>query len=118
MPLPLRLRNSELRGLIYVAPSKIHGKGVFARQELSKGEYIGTYHGPVARRNGTYVLWVYEQDDDENAIGCSGKNLLRYLNHKIPGNAEFDGFDLYARVTIRPDEEITFDYGAEWPVSG
>ncbi len=109
----LRLKNSELRKLIYVAPSKIHGTGVFARRELTKGDYIGTYAGPIARRNGTYVLWVYEPGDAENAVGRSGKNLLRYLNHKIPGNAEFDGFDLYARVKIKADEEITFNYGDE-----
>lgn len=110
MPLQPRITNCELRGLIYVAPSKIHGTGVFARQELKKGDYIGTYHGPTARRNGTYVLWVYDTDDEANAIGRSGKNLLRYLNHNIPGNAEFDGFDLYARVRIAVDEEITFNY--------
>lgn len=108
-----RLKNSELSELIYIAPSTIHGTGVFARQELSKGEYIGTYHGPVVRRNGTYVLWVYELDDEEHAIGRSGKNFLRFLNHEIPGNAEFDGFDLYARVKIRIGEEITFNYGEE-----
>lgn len=108
-----RIKNSELKELIYIAPSTIHGTGVFARRKLSEGEYIGTYHGPVARRNGTYVLWVYEPDDEENAIGRSGKNYLRFLNHQIPGNAEFDGFDLYARVDIGMDEEITFNYGAE-----
>lgn len=108
-----RLKNRELRRLIYIAPSSIHGTGVFARQGFAKGDYIGTYHGPVAKRNGTYVLWVYEPDDEENAIGRSGQNLLRYLNHKKPGNAEFDGFDLYARVGIAVDEEITFNYEPE-----
>ena len=77
---------------------------------MEKGEYIGTYHGPDAKRNGTYVLWVYDSDDEANAIGRSGRNLLRYLNHADPGNAEFDGFDLYARSRIEVDEEITFNY--------
>ncbi|WP_428622520.1 SET domain-containing protein [Sedimenticola sp.] len=113
MKLESRIKNSELKELIYVAPSEIHGTGVFARQALAEGEYIGTYHGPVAKRNGTYVLWVYEADDEESVIGRSGKNLLRYLNHRSPGNAEFNGFDLYARASICVDEEITFDYEAE-----
>jgi SET domain-containing protein len=94
------------------APSPIHGTGLFARVAFAPGDYIGTYEGPAARRNGTYVLWV---QDDGGWVGRSGRNLLRWLNHQAPGNAEFDGFDLYARVTIQPGEEITFDYSGGLP---
>lgn len=109
-----RIRDSELKDWVYSAESPIHGTGLFARRRLRKGEYIGTYGGPQARRNGTYVLWVYDRDDEANAVGRSGRNLLRYLNHARPGNAEFDGFDLYARRSIAAGEEITFDYGASF----
>ncbi|HEB94960.1 MAG TPA: SET domain-containing protein [Sedimenticola thiotaurini] len=110
MALTRKIRNRELRDTVYSAPSPIHGTGLFARRRIGKGEYIGTYHGPEAKRNGTYVLWVYDPDDESDIVGRSGRNLLRYLNHARPGNAEFDGFDLYACRTIRKDEEITFDY--------
>lgn len=110
MSIDRKTRNSELKDTVYSAPSEIHGTGLFARRRIKKGEYIGTYDGPEAKRNGTYVLWVYDPDDEENAVGRSGRNLLRYLNHARPGNAEFDGFDLYARRSIRVDEEITFNY--------
>ena len=54
---------------------------------------------------------MYEnEDDEESAIGCDGKNLLRYLNHAEPGNAEFDELDLYARTNIKTGDEITFNY--------
>ena len=105
-----RIKNSELRALVYTGPSDIHGTGLFAKCRIGEGEYIGTYGGPEAKRNGTYVLWVFERGDEANAVGRSGRNLLRYLNHAKPGNAQFYGFDLYARVAIRADEEITFDY--------
>lgn len=108
-----RLKNSELKGHVYSDESPIHGTGLFAHRPIDKGEYIGTYAGPIARRNGTYVLWVFDPDDEDNAVGRSGRNLLRYLNHARPGNAEFDGFDLYARVAIAAGCEITFDYGAD-----
>ncbi|MCG6860869.1 MAG: SET domain-containing protein-lysine N-methyltransferase [Chromatiaceae bacterium] len=39
--------------------------------------------------------------------------MLRYLNHQEDGNAQFDGFELYARCDIAPGEEITFNYNAE-----
>lgn len=108
-----RIKNSELRAFVYTAPSSVHGTGVFAKKQLTEGEYIGTYHGPEAKRNGTYVLWVFESDDETSAIGCSGRNYLRFLNHSTPGNAEFDGFDLYAMQDIAVGEEITFDYQSE-----
>lgn len=95
------------RRLVYVAPSSVHGKGLFARQGLAKGMYIGRYLGPEAQRNGSHVLWI---EDGDGWSGRRGFNRLRYLNHDSRPNAEFDGFDLYARRTIRCDEEITIDY--------
>ena len=51
MNLKLRRTNAQLRGTVYVATSSIHGLGVFAARKLAKGEYIGTFHGPAARRD-------------------------------------------------------------------
>jgi hypothetical protein len=101
-------RGGRLQGRVYKAASPIHGTGVFARVHFATGDYIGTYRGPEVRRDGTYVLWVYEEG--RAPVGRSGRNLLRYLNHQQPGNAEFRGFDLFARSAIAPGEEITFDY--------
>ncbi|MCG7870607.1 MAG: SET domain-containing protein [Candidatus Thiodiazotropha lotti] len=105
------MANSKIRlgNIVYKAPSRIHGNGLFAKVSIAKGDYIGTYEGPQAKRDGTYVLWVFE--DDKQPVGRSGRNLLRYLNHHDQGNAEFDGFDLFALKDIKANEEITFDYG-------
>jgi hypothetical protein len=108
-----RTRNRELNPHVYSGPSEIHGTGLFAARDLAVGEYIGTYWGPEAKRDGTYVLWVFDRDNPDDAIGRSGRNLLRYLNHAKPGNAEFDGFDLFARVAISQHAEITFNYEAD-----
>ena len=106
-----RIKNSDLKSWVYSAQSNIHGTGLFAAKAIARGEYIGTYWGPEASRNGTYVLWVYEDESDEaSAVGRSGRNLLRYLNHSVSGNTEFDGFDLYACVDIAVGDELTFDY--------
>lgn len=108
---------SRLRDRVYKGESPIHGTGCFARIDLMQGDHIGTYEGPEATRDGTYVLWIY--DNGEPVLARSGRNLLRYLNHAEPGNSEFHGFDLYARQAIAAGEEITFDYsggagGLEW----
>lgn len=105
------LTNSQLKAVVYAAKSEVHGTGVFACRDIGDGEYIGTLAGPRARRDGTYVLWVYERGREDEPVGRSGRNLLRYLNHASPCNAAFDGFDLYAICAIRRDDEITIDYG-------
>ena len=111
----LRLHDRELKNWVYSAASPLHGIGLFARKPISAGEYIGTYHGPKASRNGMYVLWIQESEgEDGQWVGCSGRNLLRYLNHSLECNAEFDGLDLYAITDLAEDEEITFYYGDEF----
>jgi uncharacterized protein len=99
----------KLSERVYVATSCIHGRGVFAKRRIQKDEYIGSYAGPAAKRNGKYVLWLTDADGREH--GVRGLNLLRYLNHASRPNAYFDGVDLYAERVIKRDEEISFDYG-------
>jgi len=97
----------KLKDRVYVEQSTIHGKGLFARRTIKKGEYIGTFEGPPAKRDGSHTLWIYDGDEYE---GRRGKNALRYLNHSSEANAEFEDFDLYAVKTIRINCEITIDY--------
>ena len=97
--------------MFYVDDSSIHGKGLFARNKLKKGKYLGAYDGPKTKTNGMYVLWVEEAEG--KWIGRDGKNILRYLNHSSKPCAEFDGFELYVMRDIKKDEEVTFDYGED-----
>ena len=101
----------RLKKLVYSAPSDIHGTGLFAKTHIREGAFIGTYRGPKTKKDGTHVLWVFE--DETKPVGRDGKNVLRYLDHQDKGNAEFDGFDLYATKDIEPGDEITFDYNGE-----
>jgi len=103
-----KARDRETNRLVYVNASVIHGWGLFAREPIAGEVYIGTYLGPMAKANGSHVLWI--EDEDGEWIGRRGFNRLRYLNHSAEPNAEFDGFDLYSLRPIAPDEEITIDY--------
>lgn len=104
-----RRTNGQLRDVVYDDVSPIHGRGLYATRRIASGEYIGTFEGPEAKRNGSHVLWTY--DSAGRTIGRRGKNLLRFINHARRCNAEFRGFDLYARRTIAAGKEITIDYG-------
>lgn len=106
-----RTTNGALAEIVCVRDSGIHGRGLFAVRAIARGEYIGTFCGPTAKRNGSHVLWVYGGLDGQQVEGRRGRNLLRYLNHAARCNAAFEGFDLYATRRIRRDEEITIDYG-------
>lgn len=96
--------------LVYAAESTIHGTGVFANQEVAAATFLGSYEGRPTLVNGTYVLWVQAEPEDEWQ-GFDGNNVLRFLNHSSRPNAEFDGQALYACRSISENEEITIDYG-------
>lgn len=100
--------NGDLKKIIRISPSQKDGQGVYAKTTIKKGQYIGEYKGPYTSENGKYVLWV---EEDHGPVGRDGKNALKYLNHSINPNAEFDGFLLFAIRDIAPHEEITIDYG-------
>jgi uncharacterized protein len=106
------INNESQLHLVTVCSSSIHGKGVFAADFIPKGSYIGCYEGPVAKRNGKYVLWVTDLDGTE--YGISGQNKLRYLNHSSEPNTAFDGEHLYAECDIYTGDELTFHYGEQF----
>ena len=95
---------------VYIAPSGIHGHGLFAARPLSAGQLIGVYAGPVVEKDGIYVLWI-EDDTGESWTGYDGENEMRFMNHADAPNAEMDGLYCYALINIPGDAEITIDYG-------
>jgi SET domain-containing protein len=100
--------------LVYVELSAIHGRGLFAAENLESGCLIGVYEGPESREDGRYVLWV-EDDTADGWTGYDGRNSLRYMNHADKPNAEMDGQECYALEDIPAGSEITIDYG--WDAS-
>lgn len=96
--------------LVHVAPSPIHGQGLFASHMLTAGQFIGRYEGPRVEDDDTHVLWVQEEIDGE-WTGYEGINEMRFMNHADRPNAEMDGLDCYALSDIPAGTEITIDYG-------
>ena len=95
-----------------VRPSRIHGRGLFAKTPLARGELIGSYAGRETTQNGDHVLWV--PLDDGTEVGIDGENDLRYVNHSPKPNCEFEGTELWALCDVAPGEELTFHYGDDW----
>lgn len=95
---------------IYVAPSRIHGNGLFAAKPIKSGSIIGYLQGRPVDRDGPFVLWISATRGIE--VMCD----LRYINHSDDPNAcYFDDLSVVALRDIGADEEITHDYAsAEW----
>ena len=92
----------------HVAKSAIHGKGVFASRKISEGEILGTLSTTPAKRNGSHVLWISE--NQKVRVHCD----LRYVNHSESPNAcYYDTLEVVALRDIRKGEEITHDYSGE-----
>ena len=106
--------------------SGVHGKGVFAVQDIAEGETLIEYVGQIiswqeaqarhphdpAQPNHTFYFSL----EDGNVIDAlHGGNSSRWINHSCAGNCEAD--EVNGRVFIKAlrnipaGEELNYDYG-------
>lgn len=101
------------------------GLGLFAVQPYRKREYVTTYRGrklanPEAERlEARGSRYMFEVNSRWTIDGSSRWNRARYVNHSCRPNVEAierrGGVIVYiARRKIKPDEEITVDYGKDY----
>ncbi|MDO5087006.1 MAG: SET domain-containing protein-lysine N-methyltransferase [Comamonadaceae bacterium] len=106
--------------------SGVHGKGVFAEQDIAAGERIIEYTGEViswaeaqrrhphdpAQPNHTFYFHV---DDTRVIDALYGGNSSRWINHACQPNCEAreEGgrIFIHALRDIRAGEELNYDYG-------
>jgi SET domain-containing protein len=111
---------------IQIRRSGVHGKGVFALQDIGEGEDLIEYVGEVIswaeaeRRhphdpqnpNHTFYFHI---DEDHVIDGLHGGNASRWINHSCAPNCEADqqGNRVFIRAlrAIAAGEELNFDYG-------
>jgi SET domain-containing protein len=115
--------------IVRVRRSKIHGRGVYATRTIRKGtriiEYVGERlsHDAADDRyadrgpdDGHTFLFIV--DDDTVVDAGVGGNAARYINHKCDANCEpnIEGGRIFidAIRTIRPGEELGYDYSLTW----
>lgn len=96
--------------MIYeVRESTIHGKGLFAVNDINEGDIIGTIAYNPVEEDGPYVLWI------DDTVGIQVDCELKYINHNKKPNACYcEDLHVVALRDIKPGEEITHDYGDDW----
>lgn len=100
------------------------GLGLFAVAEIAKGSIITEYRGRrisnklAESREKHGARYMFELNSKWTVDGSPRWNLARYANHACRPNAEADivrgKILLRAIKRIRPDDEITYDYGKEY----
>jgi len=111
---------------IQVRRSGVHGKGVFARQDIAKGDTIIEYVGEIISAqeaedrhphdpqdpNHTFYLQI---DEDRVIDALHGGNSARWINHCCTPNCkpEVDEGRVFikAKRNIVAGEELNYDYG-------
>jgi SET domain-containing protein len=100
------------------------GLGLFATEVIRKHEPIAEYRGrrignPEAEKlEARGNRYLYEINSRWTIDGTSRRNLARYANHSCRPNAESHRIGrkviIRAIKTIRPGDEITYDYGRDY----
>ena len=100
------------------------GLGLFATAAIAQGALIIEYrgrritHARAQRLEARGARYMFEIDSRWTIDGSSRRNVARYANHSCRPNAEADlvkgKLILRAIRTIKPGDEITYDYGEEY----
>ncbi|QXL83889.1 SET domain-containing protein [Comamonas sp. NLF-1-9] len=111
---------------IQVRRSGVHGKGVFALQDIAEGELIIEYLGEViswdeAQRrhphdpNEPNHTFYFHVDEDHVIDANVGGNAARWINHSCAPNCWADEQEGRIFITALRDiaagEELNYDYG-------
>ncbi|GAA6133240.1 hypothetical protein NBRC116188_00290 [Oceaniserpentilla sp. 4NH20-0058] len=100
----------QLLDLVEVKESTTHGKGLFAKKDISKNSIIGELQGAPSLSDDLHVLWMNDGKDKFKVT-----NELKYINHnKKPNVAYYDDYTVTALTNIKAGSELFHDYGDEW----
>lgn len=100
------------------------GLGMFAVKPIKRRTHIVAYRGPLLtneeaeRHEARDARYLFILNSKWTIDGSPRWNLARYINHSCWPNAEpvtrNGGIVIVASRRIKPEEEITYDYGPEY----
>ena len=113
----------------------MHGTGIFATQDISKGNKVIEYIGEKIKKSegdkrserrinrylnskSTGSVYIFELNSKFDIDGSPRYNKARYINHSCNPNCEVDikkgRIWISSIKNIKAGEELTYDYGYEF----
>jgi uncharacterized protein len=123
---PVSPSGSSSKRRIQVRRSGVHGKGVFALQDIAEGETLIEYVGEVISweeaqdrhphdPNDPNHTFYFHVNEDKVIDALHGGNSSRWINHSCNPNCEADEDNerifIKALRNIKAGEELNYDYG-------
>jgi uncharacterized protein len=123
---PVSSSGSSSNRRIQVRRSGVHGKGVFALQDIAEGETLIEYVGEVISweeaqdrhphdPNDPNHTFYFHVNEDKVIDALHGGNSSRWINHSCNPNCEADEENerifIKALRNIHAGEELNYDYG-------
>jgi len=118
------MRKKSAEAFVEVRDSSIHGKGTFTSVSLESDTLILEYTGELIDRKTAverdrpeapdYSCYILQVDDDIFIDARLIEHPAKYINHSCEPNCilSHEGTRAFVRTlrTIRPGEELTYDY--------
>ena len=110
--------------LVEVRRSRVHGRGVYARTTIPKGQRIIEYTGSIVpwkdaseQEEGPHTFLFGLTNGRDVIDPAKGGNEARWINHSCEPNCEAveegERVFIYALQTLQPGDELFYDYGLE-----
>lgn len=97
------------------------GLGLFAKQDIPKGQFIIEYFGRELSEKETYTSkskYLFEVSSKKTIDGTIRENIARYINHSCRPNCEVEikkgRVLVFSKRNIKAGEELSYDYGKEY----
>ncbi len=111
-----KIQKDWLNPKIEFKTSIIHGKGMFAKEIIRKGEVVMMWGGPYIAKNEVQKAEaagkvVIQLDENLFSVEERGECITYFINHSCDPNVWMDdAVNLSAIRDILPGEELTIDY--------
>jgi SET domain-containing protein len=122
-------KNSQL--LYVIKSSRVHGKGIFAREDIPKGTRIIEYVGNIVSRKegdkiaeeqyakhkktGSGAVYIFELNKKQDVDGSVSWNPAKYINYSCDPNCRYKRTEnhiwIVSMKNIKKGEELSYDYG-------
>ena len=97
------------------------GFGLFAQEDIPKGEFVIEYFGREISNEEQYTSkskYLFEINSKKTIDGTIRQNIARYINHSCRPNCEVEikkgKILIFSKRKIKANEELAYDYGKEY----